>query len=70
MHIWHHAKKLPPQHRYGMNYGISLSVWDYLFGSAYVPSNGRDIELGFPEIERFPRSFGEQLLIPPRRWRS
>ena len=35
MHIWHYAKHMP--HRYGANYGISLSVWDYLFGTAYMP---------------------------------
>ena len=60
------AKELPPQHRYGMNYGISLSLWDYLFGTAYVPRDGRDIELGFPEIDEYPRRFTEHLRVPPR----
>jgi sterol desaturase/sphingolipid hydroxylase (fatty acid hydroxylase superfamily) len=32
IHIWHHAKELPPQHWYGMNFGLTLSIWDYLFG--------------------------------------
>ena len=57
MHIWHHAKKLPKDHRFGMNFGLTLSIWDYLFKTAYVPSNGRDIELGFHDMDKFPKSF-------------
>ncbi|WP_299986648.1 sterol desaturase family protein [uncultured Pontibacter sp.] len=62
MHIWHHARHMP--HRYGANYGISLSVWDYLFGTAYMPEDGRDIELGFEEVEQYPKSFIEQQVYP------
>ena len=31
MHIWHHAKTLPEKFKNGVNYGISLSLWDYIF---------------------------------------
>jgi sterol desaturase/sphingolipid hydroxylase (fatty acid hydroxylase superfamily) len=64
MHIWHHARKLPAQHRHGVNYGISLSIWDYLFATAYTPATGRDIELGFPDDEKFPKSFTQQIIYP------
>lgn len=64
MHIWHHVKELPTEHRYGANFGISLSLWDYLFGTAWVPYDGRDIELGFAGIEHFPRSFIDLSLWP------
>ena len=64
MHIWHHVKELPEGHPHGINYGISLSVWDYLFGTAVIPFSGRDIELGFPDDERFPKSFGGQMTYP------
>ncbi len=57
MHIWHHAKHLPDSRPNGMNFGITLSIWDYLFKTAHVPHSGRDIELGFEEIETFPQSF-------------
>jgi sterol desaturase/sphingolipid hydroxylase (fatty acid hydroxylase superfamily) len=57
MHIWHHVRDFPVERRYGMNFGLSLSLWDYLFGTAHVPSDGRDITLGFPGLERFPRTF-------------
>jgi len=66
MHIWHHAKELPSG-TYGVNFGISLSVWDYLFGLAYIPSDGRDIPLGFEHDERFPKSFWQQGTYPFRK---
>ncbi len=64
MHIWHHAKKLPKERRYGVNFGLSLSIWDYIFGSNYIPSDGRDIELGFDGDDKFPHSFFTQEIYP------
>ena len=64
MHIWHHAKELPPEHKYGMNFGLSLSIWDYLFGTAYIPKSGKNIEIGFDGDERFPHDFTGQLTYP------
>lgn len=57
MHIWHHVKALPEGHAHGINFGLTLSLWDYLFGTACIPSDGRDIELGFPGDEDFPKTF-------------
>lgn len=62
MHIWHHAKKLPKEYPKGVNFGISLSLWDYLFGTNYIPHEGRDIELGFDGDEKFPKDFVRQNL--------
>lgn len=64
MHIWHHAKHLPEKHQKGMNFGISLSLWDYLFGTAYLPKSGKDIELGFEDDETFPEDFLTQQVYP------
>lgn len=64
MHIWHHAKELPEHVRYGANYGLTLSIWDYLFKTDYIPHNGRDIELGFAGDEDFPTDFLSQELYP------
>jgi len=61
MHIWHHAFNLPEERKYGVNFGLSLAVWDYLFGTAHIPHNGRDIKLGFPGIESFPDRFVTQV---------
>ncbi len=63
MHIWHHAEQLP-ENRNGVNYGLSLSIWDYLFGTVYMPKNGRDEKLGFKHIESYPRGFWELAWIP------
>ena len=71
MHIWHHAKDLPANHPNGVNFGISLSIWDYLFRTDYIPHSGRDIELGFPGDEDFPHDFTHQAIYPAgRRSRS
>ena len=64
MHIWHHAKHLPYERRYGANFGLTFSIWDYIFGTAYIPEDGRDIELGFPKSEKYPKTFWEQMKYP------
>jgi len=66
MHIWHHAKNLPKD-RSGYNFGISLSIWDYLFKTNYIPSSGKDIPLGFDKIEDYPENFGKQIIDPFKR---
>jgi len=60
MHLYHHAYTLP-EGRYGVNYGISLSLWDYIFGTHYVPEDSGTIELGFEGDDQFPKDFVGQL---------
>ncbi len=62
MHIWHHAYHLPKEKRFGVNFGITLSLWDYLWKTDYIPHEGRDIKLGFPGVEQFPKTFVKQNL--------
>ncbi|MEL6656144.1 MAG: sterol desaturase family protein [Bacteroidota bacterium] len=57
LHIWHHAHDLPHERRHGVNFALTLAVWDYLFGTAYLPHEGRDIRLGFPGVEHYPSNF-------------
>ena len=64
MHIWHHVKHLPSTHPYGINFGITLSIWDYLFKTDHIPHSGRDIELGFEGIESYPEGFFELQIKP------
>jgi len=64
MHIWHHAKRYPADRPFGANFGISLSLWDWLFGAAWWPESGRDLPLGFEQVESFPRGFFRQLAYP------
>lgn len=63
MHLWHHAKKFPKD-SHGVNFGLSLSIWDYLFKTAYIPNDNANEPLGFEEIEKFPTSFIKQELYP------
>lgn len=68
MHIWHHAKDMP--RRWGANFGLSLSVWDWLFGTVHWPEpweSGRDIELGFEGVEEYPSGFWGHMLQPFRK---
>jgi sterol desaturase/sphingolipid hydroxylase (fatty acid hydroxylase superfamily) len=58
MHIWHHTKEMP--NKYGTNFALTLSVWDYIFKTNYIPKDGRDNELGFSGDENFPNTFINQ----------
>jgi sterol desaturase/sphingolipid hydroxylase (fatty acid hydroxylase superfamily) len=60
MHIWHHAKHIPS--KTGVNFGISLSIWDYIFGTNYIPKDGRDEPLGFDDMDKFPSELKDQLI--------
>ncbi len=62
MHIWHHSYKLPEERRFGVNFGLTLAIWDFIFKTAYIPHDGKDIRLGFPGIEEFPDNFVTQNL--------
>ncbi len=65
MHLWHHVKSLPSDRKSGVNFGISLSLWDYIFGTNYIPSEDGNIELGFENDEKFPiDNFAKQLIYP------
>ncbi|MBO6606247.1 sterol desaturase family protein [Psychroserpens sp.] len=56
MHLYHHAYELP-EGKHGVNYGISLSVWDYLFKTNYIPEDSGTIEIGFKGDDKFPKGF-------------
>ncbi|MET1258242.1 sterol desaturase family protein [Flagellimonas sp. DF-77] len=61
MHLYHHAYTLP-KGRFGVNFGISLSLWDYLFKTDYIPEDSGTIPLGYHGDTTMPKSFFGQLL--------
>lgn len=61
MHLYHHAYELP-KGKYGVNFGISLSLWDYLFGTNYIPETEGKIPLGFSGDDEIPEGFIRQQL--------
>ncbi|MEO0471671.1 MAG: sterol desaturase family protein [Bacteroidota bacterium] len=60
MHIWHHAYDLPKERHTGVNFGLTLAIWDYIWKTNYIPHDGRDIKLGFPGVEEYPDQFLSQ----------
>jgi sterol desaturase/sphingolipid hydroxylase (fatty acid hydroxylase superfamily) len=71
MHLWHHDKDGPGSHN--KNFAIGLSLWDWIFGTAYYPADDEPEQpraLGFEGIEEYPRTFVDQQLFPlSRLWR-
>lgn len=61
MHLYHHAYTIP-EGSYGVNFGISLSIWDYIFKTNYIPEDSGKIALGFPGDEELPKGFWGQLV--------
>ncbi|MFD2551063.1 sterol desaturase family protein [Bizionia sediminis] len=57
MHLYHHAYNLPNDKPHGMNYGISLSIWDYIFKTHHVPEASGTITLGYHGDNHMPKSF-------------
>lgn len=64
MHLWHHAEELPKERLSGVNFGITLSIWDYIFGKNYVPKEDENIKLGFEGLSKFPKNFIKQQFHP------
>ena len=64
MHLWHHVKDMPASHPFGFNYGITLSLWDYLFKTNYWPSDDENLPVGLPDKEAFPEDFIGQTIRP------
>jgi sterol desaturase/sphingolipid hydroxylase (fatty acid hydroxylase superfamily) len=64
MHLLHHARSFPKSHPIGYNFGISLSIWDFIFRTNYWPPDDPNLEIGLPDSEDFPEDFKGQILKP------
>ncbi|MFC4262491.1 sterol desaturase family protein [Ferruginibacter yonginensis] len=64
MHLWHHAKEMPREHPRGFNFGITLSIWDYLFRTNYWPKNDAYLPVGLPDDDYMPEDFIGQNVQP------
>ncbi len=63
MHIWHHEK----EHRgkAGVNFAIVFSLWDWLFGTAYMPREALLPEaIGFKGQENVPAGLANRFFVP------
>ena len=61
MHLYHHAKAIPENFKTGVNFAISLSLWDYIFKTNYVPTPDKNLILGYHDDQRMPSGFFGQL---------
>jgi sterol desaturase/sphingolipid hydroxylase (fatty acid hydroxylase superfamily) len=68
MHLWHHDAS--SEGGTAKNFGIVLSVWDFLFGTAYWPRERSPERLGYPQMEEMPATLAGQTLWPLARRRS
>lgn len=64
MHLYHHAYDAPA---HGQNFGISLSCWDWIFGTDHLPDEPCP-KIGFPGVEELPNDFFGQLVWPLPHW--
>ncbi len=62
MHLWHHDAS--DEGGVAKNFGIVLSLWDWLFGTAYWPRDRAPERIGYPNDEELPRLLPLQLLFP------
>jgi len=61
MHLWHHDAS--DEGGTAKNYGIVLSVWDWLFRTAYWPRDRSPARLGYPGDDEMPASLPRQLVF-------
>lgn len=64
MHLYHHAYDAPA---HGQNFGITLSCWDWIFGTHHLPDEPCP-HIGFPGVEDLPKDFFGQLIWPLPHW--
>ncbi len=62
MHLWHHDQST--EGGAAKNFGIVLSIWDFIFGTAYWPRQRTPEQLGYTGMEEMPTSLAGEVLWP------
>ena len=62
MHLYHHAHDIPKDYKNGVNFAISLSVWDYMFRTNYIPKADKNIKLGYKDDKKMPNTLFGQMV--------
>lgn len=65
MHRWHHADK--DEDAYNKNFSTKLAIWDWIFGTAYWPSEKKPPAYGLSYLN-FPKHYIRQLIFAFRRF--
>ena len=61
MHLHHHASSSSNNFKKGINFAISLSIWDYIFKTNYIPNENGNTKLGYEGDQLMAKSFIGQL---------
>ncbi len=67
MHLWHHDAS--DEGGVAKNFGIVLSLWDWLFGTAFWPRERPPARIGYPGDAQMPADLPRQLIFPATRHR-
>ena len=67
MHLWHHDAS--DEGGVAKNFGIVLSLWDFLFGTVFWPRDRSPQVLGYPGIAEMPPGLAGELAWPVARRR-
>jgi sterol desaturase/sphingolipid hydroxylase (fatty acid hydroxylase superfamily) len=67
MHLWHHDAS--DEGGVAKNFGIVLSLWDFLFGTVFWPRDRSPRLLGYPGIEEMPLGLAGEIAWPLARRR-
>jgi sterol desaturase/sphingolipid hydroxylase (fatty acid hydroxylase superfamily) len=64
LHRWHHSQTVFEANH---NYGQTISIWDWVFGTRYLPADREPPEdIGIANLEAFPMTWWAQVLSPFR----
>ncbi len=63
----HHIHHSVEKRHYDKNLGYSLSIWDWVFGTLYLPEKDQDITFGLAEEDRQLETFTGSLVTPVAR---
>ena len=64
LHRWHHSRTVFEANH---NYGQTISVWDWIFGTRYLPSDREPPEdIGIADLPGFPMTWWAQITSPFR----
>jgi sterol desaturase/sphingolipid hydroxylase (fatty acid hydroxylase superfamily) len=67
LHRWHHSKTLEEANH---NYGQTISVWDWVFGTRYLPADRLpSAQIGIDGLTAFPMTWWAQIKSPFR-WQA
>jgi sterol desaturase/sphingolipid hydroxylase (fatty acid hydroxylase superfamily) len=73
MHRWHHAVKWRAEKKgtvWGVNYATKIALWDWIFGTGYLPRPEKPLDYGLSRGAWFPEQTGVRGAILDYFWQT